>query len=72
MIIWARKINWKSFSYRNENTTCKQSALRFFPLSTKLANMEAGEINGIVEFVIELPLEAVDDVDDVVVGVALF
>lgn len=67
MIIGARKLIENSFSYaRNENTTCKHSALRFFPLSTKLANIEAGEINGSDE----LPLEVVDDdVDEVVVGV---
>lgn len=43
------------------DTTCKQSAFRF-PLSTKLAKIEAEEINGTDEFVIEFPLE--DDADD--------
>lgn len=59
----------------NENTTCKHSALRFFPLSTIFAKIEGDDdINGTDEFVIEFPLEVLvnDDDDDngnVVVGV---
>lgn len=45
-----------------ENTTCKHSALRFFPFSTIFAKIEGDEINGIDEFVIEFPLG--DDDDD--------
>lgn len=48
----------------NENTTCKQSALRFFPLSTIFAKIFEGGvaiIDDTDEFVIEFPLGVVDD-----------
>lgn len=50
------------------DTTCKHSALRFFPLSTKLAKIDAEEIKGTDEFVIELLID-VGVCDNDVVGV---
>lgn len=62
--VCGKEINWKKilFFFGNklkENTTCKQSALRFFPFSTIFAKIEGDD-----ELVIEFPLGDVNDDDD--------